>query len=186
MPVLPCDMFRGVIRNEQERANPLQVARERSVLLLRNSSVFADPVDARRIFEPEPGIKVKSKIEYLIYKALQEARNAGRLSFEYEPELELMIDGRRVNVHPDFTITVGGKTFYWEHLGMLDRRDYASDWRSRVAGYRAEGLADALVTTDDLGGVRHDRLQAVIDDIVRGTLVSDGEAREFSDHHYIL
>ncbi len=36
-------------------------------LLLRNSSIFADPVDARRIYEPELGVKVQSKIEYVIY-----------------------------------------------------------------------------------------------------------------------
>ena len=108
------------------RVNPLRVARERSDLLLRNSSVFADPIDARRIYEPEPGIKVQSKVEYVIYKTLQEARVAGRLSFEYERELELEIDGRRIKVHPDFAVTCGGRTIFWEHLGMLDRRDYAS------------------------------------------------------------
>ncbi|HXR75393.1 MAG TPA: ATP-dependent RecD-like DNA helicase [Bryobacteraceae bacterium] len=168
------------------RVNPLRVARERSDLLLRNSSVFSNPIDARRIYEPEPGIKVQSKVEYVIYKALQEARVAGRLSFEYERELELDIDGRRVRVHPDFAVTCGGRTVFWEHLGMLDRRDYATDWRSRVAGYRAEGLADALVTTDDLGGLRHERLSAVIDGLVKGELAGDADAREFSDHHYSL
>jgi exodeoxyribonuclease V alpha subunit len=168
------------------RANPLQVARERSVLLLRNSSIFVDPVDARRVYEPEPGVKVQSKIEYVIYKMLQEARNEGRLAFEYEHEIELTIDGRRIKVKADFSITTGGKTFFWEHLGMLDRRDYASDWRKRMAGYRAEGLADILVTTDDLGGICHDRLLAVIDDIVRGTLAGNSDVREFSDHHYRL
>jgi hypothetical protein len=168
------------------RINPLRVARERSVLLLRNSSIFADPIDARRIYEPEPGVKVQSKIEYVIYKMLQEARTAGRLAFEYERELELPIDGRRIKVHPDFSITVNSKTFFWEHLGMLDRRDYASDWRSRVAGYRAQGLADILITTDDLGGIRHDRLLAVMEDIIRGALAGDPTAREFSDHHHTL
>ena len=168
------------------RTNPLRVARERSVLLLRNSSIFADPVDARRIYEPEPGVKVQSKVEYVIYKMLQDARKEGHLAFEYEHELELPIDGRRIRVHPDFSVTVGGKTFFWEHLGMLDRRDYASDWRSRVAGYRAEGLGDVLVTTDDLGGIRHDRLLAVIEDIVQGCPAGDSDAREFSDHHYTL
>jgi exodeoxyribonuclease V alpha subunit len=90
--------------------NPLRIARARSVLLLRNSSTFADPIDARRIYEPEAGVKVLSKIEYLIYKTLQDARNEGRLVFEYERELELPIDGRRIKVHPDFSITVNGKT----------------------------------------------------------------------------
>jgi exodeoxyribonuclease V alpha subunit len=168
------------------RVNPLRVARERSDLLLRNSSVFADPVDARRIYEPEPGIKVQSKVEYVIYKALQEARVAGRLSFEYERELELHIDGRIIRVHPDFAVTCGGRTIFWEHLGMLDRRDYATDWRSRVTGYRAEGLADSLVTTDDLGGLRHERLLAVIEDIIRDSIGGDPNVREFSDHHFSL
>ena len=168
------------------RVNPLRVARERSDLLLRNSSIFTVPVDARRVYEPEPGIKVQSKVEYVIYKALQEARTEGRLGFEYERELELEIDGRRIKVHPDFAVTTGGRTIFWEHLGMLDRRDYAAKWRSRVAGYRAEGLKNALVTTDDLGGLRHDRLLAVIDDIVQDRIVDNPNAIEFSDHHYTL
>jgi hypothetical protein len=122
----------------------------------------------------------------VIYKALQEARIAGRISFEYERELELEIDGRRVKVHPDFTVTCGGRMIFWEHLGMLDRRDYAADWRSRVKGYRAEGLASSLVTTDDLGGLRSDLISALIDDIVRGSIAGDPDSREFSDHHYCL
>jgi hypothetical protein len=69
---------------------------------------------------------------------------------------------------------------------MLDRRDYATDWRNRMAGYRAEGLADVLVTTDDLGGIRHDRLLAVTEDIIRGAPAGESTAREFSDHHYRL
>jgi len=168
------------------RTNPLRVARERSVLLLRNSSIFADPIDARRIYEPEPGVRVQSKIEYVIYKMLQDARTEGRLAFEYEGELELPLAGRRIKVHPDFCITVGGRTFFWEHLGMLDRRDYAADWRSRLAGYRAEGLADVLITTDDLGGIRHDRLLAVVEDIMGGALAGGSNGQEFSDHHYTL
>jgi hypothetical protein len=51
---------------------------------------------------------VQLKIEYVIYKMLQDARKEGRLTFEYEGELELPIDGRRIKVHSDFSITVGG------------------------------------------------------------------------------
>ena len=69
---------------------------------------------------------------------------------------------------------------------MLDRQDYATDWQSRVKGYRAEGLADTLVTTDDLGGLRHERLLAVIDDILKGRLAGEADARGFSNHHYSL
>ena len=167
------------------RVNPLQVARERSVLLTRNSSVFSDPFDSRRMFEPEKGTKVKSKIEYLIYRELVAARDEGKLSFEYEKTLDLPINGRTISVKPDFTIQCKGKQFYWEHLGMLDRQDYSSDWRERVAGYQAKKLKHDLITTDDLGGIRQDRLQQLIADLVAGKPGGDG-ANEFSLHHYSL
>ena len=167
------------------RANPLQIARDRSVLLVRNSSIFSEPFDARRIFEPEKGVKVKSKIEYLIYRALQDARNAGTLTFAYEEELELEIEGRRVPVKPDFTVRCRGETFYWEHLGMLDRADYYRDWRQRVAGYRVKCLEDKLVTTDDLGGVSQDKLDRVIADLTTDKPGGESDSG-FSLHHYQL
>lgn len=167
------------------RDNPLQVARERSDLMMRNSSVFSEPFDSRRIFEPEQGIKVKSKIEYMIYRELQEARNTGRLTFDYEQPMELPINDRNVPVKPDFTVICGGRTFYWEHLGMLDRADYSRNWKSRREGYRAMGLEDSLVTTDDLGGVRQERLRKVISDLISANAGGDG-ASEFSLHHYSL
>ena len=167
------------------RLNPLQAALDRSVLLTRNSTTFAEPFDSRRIFEPEPGVKVRSKIEYIIYRQLQEARDDGALTFAYEEKLNLTIDGRRVTVKPDFTVWCNGKTFYWEHLGMLDRADYSRHWRRRLAGYRAEHLGDNLLTTDDLGGVKLERLREVIGDVVAGDCRGDG-GEEFSDHHYSL
>jgi hypothetical protein len=167
------------------RTNPLQVARERSVLLERSSSIFAEPFDSRRIFEPEPGKKVQSKIEYLIYRELREARDASKLTFEYEEKLEVPIGGRTVTIKPDFTIRCGARTFYWEHLGMLDRAEYSRDWRERVGGYHAKGLAEYLVTTDDLGGVRRERLGQVIADLVAGRPEGDG-GHDFSLHHYSL
>lgn len=167
------------------RTSPLQIARERSVLMMRNSSIFSEPFDSRCIFEPEQGIIVKSKIEYMIYRELLEARNTGSLTFAYEQPMELPIDGRTVSVKPDFTVMCGGRTFYWEHLGMLDRADYSRDWRSRRAGYRAKGLEDSLVTTDDLGGVRQERLREVIAALIAAKVGGDG-ATEFSLHHFSL
>jgi len=173
-----------ILVQKSSRSNPLLIARQRSDLATRNSSVYLNPSERNRAFEPEPGVKVQSKVEYVIYKALQSAREQGVLTFEYEREMLLTLDGKQVKVHPDFTVTCKGKTYYWEHLGMLDRRDYASKWRSRVAGYRADGHGDALLTTDDLGGLSDARISAVIDDLVRGTL--QGESGEFSQHHYRL
>ena len=57
-------------------------------------------------------------------------------------------------MHPDFVIQANGKTFYWEHLGMLDRKDYSRDWRARRRAYDEAGHLAVLLTTDDLAGVR--------------------------------
>ena len=167
------------------RLNPLQVARERSVLLLLNSSVFSEPFDSRRILEPEKGVKVKSKIEYLIYRELQSARDEGRLTFAYEEPLMLPIDGHAVTIKPDFTIKCNGKTFYWEHLGMLDRADYSRDWNARLAGYQLTDNARNLVTTDDLSGVRQEKLREVIAGLIAEAPGGD-DTTEFSLHHYSL
>lgn len=170
---------------KSERPNPLRIARDRSVLAMRNSSVFAAPLDTARLFEPEPGIRVKSKIEYMIYSTLMRAREAGRLTFAYEAPLELPFDNRKLSVRPDFTIQTNGRTFYWEHLGMLDRQDYARDWRERRRAYQAAGLDTALLTTDDTSGVRASALEAVVSDLATG--MPSGRADQgFSAHHYQL
>ncbi|HEX9964887.1 MAG TPA: ATP-dependent RecD-like DNA helicase [Allosphingosinicella sp.] len=168
-----------------KRANPLQIARNRSVLDQRNSSVFARPFDSARKFEPEAGSKVKSKIEYMIYRALVTAREAGQLTFEYEASLDLPFGGRNIPVRPDFAVQVQGKTFYWEHLGMLDRQDYACDWRERRRAYEEAGLGEVLLTSDDLSGVRAERLDGLVADLAAGQLGGRSDM-SFSKHHYCL
>lgn len=168
-----------------ERANPLTIARKRSVLAMRNSSVFSAPFDAARLFEPEAGVRVKSKIEYMIYSSLLRARDAGWLTFAYEEPRELPFEGRSVKVRPDFTVQIGDRTFYWEHLGMLDRQDYTRDWRERRRAYQAAGLENALLTTDDAAGVSAEALDAVISDLTSGALGGRADLG-FSAHHYAL
>jgi len=165
--------------------NPLEVARNRSAVLPRNTSLFSKPEDARRILEPDSGVRVKSMIEYIIYRALKEERRKGRLNFLYENPLELRVGGRKVVIKPDFTIEANGSTHYWEHLGELDLRDYFRDWQDRRRIYEANGLGDALVTTDNLNGIKHEYLQAVIEDIMQGTLLSSKD-NPYSNHHYQL
>lgn len=167
------------------RDNPLDIARGRSDLLRRNSSLLVSPVDARRVFEPEPGVRVKSKIEYLIYTALRQRRELGLLTFGYEQQFPLVFDGKEVVVKPDFTIMIGGKRYFWEHLGMLDREDYSGDWNQRRKAYEAKGLANELVTSDDINGVHDGRLTKMITDLLNGTIDSTDDS-EFSKHHYDL
>lgn len=88
-------------------------------------------------------------------------------------------------MHPDFVIQANGKTFYWEHLGMLDREDYSRDWRERRRAYDVAGLADNLLTSDDLAGIRADQLEGVLADLTSGKLQGRGDLG-FSLHHYVL
>ena len=53
-----------------------------------------------------------------------------------------------------------------------------------LKGYELEGLKGTLVTTDDLAGVKHEKVQQVITDIVAGKL--KGDDGTFSKHHYTL
>jgi exodeoxyribonuclease V alpha subunit len=167
------------------RENPLEIARERSELLRRNSSLLTIPVDARRVYEPEPGIRVQSKTEYLIYEALRAARNEGRLTFGYEQPMTLPLGGREIVVKPDFTIIIGDRRFFWEHLGMLDKTDYFNDWKERRIGYQQRGLLDQLVTSDDLNGIRAENLANTISAMISGKLIDTSDS-PFSNHHYDL
>ena len=51
---------------------------------------------------------------------------------------------------PDFTVRVGGKTFYWEHCGMMDDPAYRAKWQSvRLPWYKKHGFEDQLIVTLD-------------------------------------
>jgi hypothetical protein len=168
---------------KSEDTNPLELAKKRSAILSRNTSIFMLPEDYKKIYEPEKNVFVKSKIEYIIYKALVKARDLGLLNFTYEQELSL--SNRNYVIHPDFTIQVGDRTYYWEHLGELDLEDYYGKWQERKGDYSLNGYYENLITTDDLGGVKEEIIEALIKDIVNGTLKTSKPER-FSKHHYQL
>ena len=89
------------------------------------------------IYRTSRGLTVRSKSEWIISEALATAK----VAFEYEKPLKL----GGVTRFPDFTIEdeISGRTFYWEHLGMLDRPDYRLAWEKKLAWYRAHGVLPA-------------------------------------------
>jgi hypothetical protein len=145
------------------------------------TSVFDPPENYKRIFEPKTGTPVQSKIEYILFKALE----SSGLDFAYEKELVLNQNGGKLVIHPDFTVTSGGRTFYWEHLGELDARKYSTDWKNRRQLYEANGLLPDLITTDDLNGVREEMVSKLIADITART-VQETPQSTYSTHHYPL
>lgn len=72
--------------------------------------------------------RVRSKSEVIIANMLSEQG----IYFEYETPLYAS-DGTMYL--PDFTVTFRGEQYYWEHLGMLDRADYAAHWKKKEEWY---------------------------------------------------
>lgn len=172
--------FRLFIFIQQTDENLLMKAKQTSALLPRRTSIFKKPEIKVGKFSPEPGVTVSSKIELIIYQALQKSG----LNFKYE--FPLAISGLTYKIHPDFTIYLAnGKTIYWEHLGMLDLRKYWNDWQERKGQFADDHKFDVLVTTDDLEGVDMKKLNDVIHDIKYLTL-RETEGNRFSSHHYEL
>lgn len=168
-----------VFLQKQQGKEVLEEARSISAVLQRNTSIFEPPEDSKGMFEPVKGKSVKSKIEYIIYKALE----ASDLKFRYEEPLSLEKGPQKIK--PDFTIWVGNDTYYWEHLGELDLRDYWAKWIARKDWYKANDKIDFLVTSDDLGGVKNEKILEIIGDIKKGKLKAT-ETSDFSKHHYKL
>ena len=82
---------------------------------------------------------VRSKSEVIIANILYQSG----IPFQYEVSLYAPDGPPR---SPDFTIEWGGKTFYWEHLGMLDEVDYQQDWERKRAWYERH-FPGQLITT---------------------------------------
>ncbi|MHA1595525.1 MAG: AAA family ATPase [Candidatus Baldrarchaeia archaeon] len=124
-------------------------------------------------------ISLRSKIEYMIAKALDELG----VEFEYEPG-DLIEHG----IVPDFKIKIADKIFYIEHLGLLNKEVYRSRWDVKRQVYRKLGLLDRLITTsepeDDQINVEG-TIKRIITDIKENKLKEISS--EFpSKHHYVL
>ena len=79
---------------------------------------------------------VRSKSERAIYNLLRHAN----LPFRYECALELE-HAKRTN-YPDFTILNpnNGKTYYFEHFGMIDDPEYQRDFLNKLRTYLNNGI----------------------------------------------
>jgi exodeoxyribonuclease V alpha subunit len=168
-----------VFLQEERGRQVLEEARSRSAVLERNTSLFDKPENSKEIFEPVKGKKVKSKIEYILFKALE----ASGLKFEYEEPLYFEKGPEKIK--PDFTIYVDGKTYYWEHLGEPDLKQYWTDWIARRDWYNVNGKLDNLITTDDLGGVKQEKILALFEAFRKGEFRTTKDS-ELSQHHYEL
>ncbi|GIK39567.1 MAG: hypothetical protein BroJett011_34000 [Chloroflexota bacterium] len=100
-----------------------------------------DKFSRQRIHETLSGDFVRSKSEVIVANILYQSG----IPFKYETPL-IAADGSRRS--PDFTIEWGGKTYYWEHLGMLDVEDYRQEWELKKAWYGANFPGQLLTTQE--------------------------------------
>ncbi len=89
-----------------------------------------DRHNAKRIHETADGNHVRSKSEVIICNLLYHAG----IDYQYEEKLFFGEEGK--HIEPDFTIRINGKTYYWEHLGMMNREDYSSRWAVKLKIYQ--------------------------------------------------
>ena len=157
----------------------IRQAVQRSDILPRQTSIFSLPEDHRKMYEPEQGTFVRSRVEWILFKELKDRE----INFEYEKPH--YFDKSSKTRRPDFTITVHNKEYFWEHLGMLDRQDYVECWNKRRELYEQNGLIDRLITTEDRNGISEQKINMVISDIINQTLAKTDESM-FSLHHYEL
>ena len=93
------------------------------------------------------GDYVRSKSELLIGLLLMKHK----IAFRYEKGIEL---NRRL-LHPDFTLYIRGREYYWEHLGLWEQESYRRDWEERRGLYEQYGIEEGrnLLCTREAGGL---------------------------------
>ncbi len=121
-----------------------------SQTLKRNTNLFKLKI-CKEPFKPEQlkhvtrkGELVRSKSEVIIANILADLG----ISYEYEKPLYSKNDPLDYRL-PDFTIKYQGKTFYWEHLGMLNDPDYIKDWKRKERWYKENGYYKQLIVSKE-------------------------------------
>ena len=167
----------------------LFVEKDLSALLgLRKRAAALTPRRNSRLFETALGVNagyrasgrvhvtaagefVRSKSEVIIANLLEKYKQEGRLSYVYEEELAAPGSGGRDLRLPDFTVRVGGQTFYWEHCGMVDDQSYIERWETvRRPWYKRNGFEQQLIETrDGSGGTINS--EAIERDVILGRLL---------------
>jgi len=91
-------------------------------------------------YETEQGDIVRSKSEVIIANILYQHRKD--ILYKYEKPLEIIENGRKKTIYPDFTImnVHTGKVIYWEHAGLMDDAFYSNEFVKKTNLYVANGL----------------------------------------------
>nr|WP_283793533.1 RecQ family ATP-dependent DNA helicase [Bacillus sp. LS15-K4] len=95
--------------------------------------------DLQRIYTTEKGDKVRSKSEVIIANTLYNKN----VPYEYE---EALLAPNRKRISPDFTIKLNEKTYFLEHIGMLNNEQYSERWLEKRKLYDEFYKENLLIT----------------------------------------
>jgi ATP-dependent DNA helicase RecQ len=93
-----------------------------------------------RIYKTLSADWVRSKSEVIIANLLFERK----VPFKYEANF--LVNGKEYS--PDFTIQWKDRTFYWEHLGLLNQEKYQAKWKAKEKMYQKH-FPEQLITTQE-------------------------------------
>ncbi|WP_136796929.1 AAA family ATPase [Desulfosediminicola ganghwensis] len=163
----------------------LNKIRSRSAVIGRRTSLFSEGGE-RYAYMPDEGVIVKSRVEYIIYRKLLDAREKhGTFSFNYENTYD--VKGQPFDIHPDFEIRFSDeRVVYWEHLGLVTSKSYMSDWDKRRKIYENQQDFDKVLTTDELRGISDEKIEEIIEKMVMNDLVSEDDSDRYSKMHFSL
>jgi hypothetical protein len=100
------------------------------------------PYPEKLIHRTLTGELVRSKSEVVVANVLTKLG----IDYKYEEPVEVAPHDFRL---PDFTISFKGKTWYWEHLGMLNLESYKKEWEQKKAWYKKHKLIEKIITSQD-------------------------------------
>jgi hypothetical protein len=179
-------VFIQIPEGENGVAPLLERIRRRSAVETRRTSLLSEG-GLSYAYIPESGVEVKSRVEYIIFRKLEEARLARSGDFDFKYEEPYPLEGQSFDLHPDFTIRLAsGKVIYWEHLGRLTSSSYVRDWDARRASYLAKGDLNNVVTTHELAGISDAKISQIIAGLLDGTLSSEDKSDRYSLCHCSL
>jgi len=96
-----------------------------------------------RIYKTQKGDLVISKSEVIIANMLYTSK------IEYTYEEKLYYDNNKY-ILPDFTIKYNGKTYYWEHLGLIGVENYDKRWIEKKKIYNKYFPNQLIITYEDV------------------------------------
>ena len=105
------------------------------------------PYAENRIHKTKGGFLVRSKSEVIVANELINSE-INLTEKNYEQKLQSRKNSFDYKL-PDFTFSVEGVEYYWEHLGMLAVESYKKSWERKLRWYKENGYDSRLIVSQD-------------------------------------